>query len=224
MKTIMGVHSLEALNHKLKNGYTMHDWVKRQRGYPHFCLRALTGEDELTETEAAFLHDRKCKIGLLLCDLTEVQVSSRRDKGVAEKAVQAAKKLGVPQNAGIAIFAEIKPEWSVNHNWMLSFANHLIAHGYIPGFIGNTDSSKNFVFDRETSHYVEATMDTNGYSAVYGATEPKCDGFPLEWAPFCPSALNPDEMSLWVCGTTTFDAEQVEIAYARDEQVLERFW
>ena len=224
MKTIMGVHSTEALNRKLKNGYTMHDWVKRQKGYPAFCLRALTGDDPLTEGEVSFLRERKCKIGLILCDVTEAQVSSRRDKGIADKAVQAAKALGVPANQGVAIFVMIRPEWSVNHNWMLSFAHQLLSHGYVPGFIGNTDSSKNFVFDRETSHYVQATVDVNGFDAVYGATEPKQDSTPWAWAPFCPSALGPEDMSLWVCSTTTFDAQQVEIAYARDEKVLNNFW
>lgn len=224
MKMIMGVHSTEPLNQRLKNGYTMHDWVKRQKGYPFFCLRTLIGDDALTENEISFLRERKCKIGLLLCDFTEAQVSSNYDKGIAEKAVQAAKTLGVPQNEGIAIFAEIRPEWSVNHNWMLSFAHQLVMNGYLPGFIGNTDSAKNFVFDRQTSHYVQATVETNGFGAVYGATEPKPDGAPEEWSPYCPSALNPEDMSLWVCGTTTFDADQVEIAYAQDEKVLEKFW
>lgn len=56
------------------------------------------------------------------------------------------------------------------------------------------------------------------------ATEPKCDGMPTEWAPYCPSALEPEDISLWSCGTTTFDFTGVEDVYAKDENVLENMW
>ncbi len=224
MKTIMGVSSAAPLNKKLKNGYTMHDWVMRQNGYPAFCLRCLTGEDAITQEEIDFLRQKDCKIGLVVRDLTEAQVSGNGDSGVAQMAVEAAKALGVPQNAGIALFVEIDPAWSVNHNWMLSFAHNLVMNGYLPGFIGNTDSAKNYNFDRQVSHYVQATADTNGFGAVYGATEPKVDGVPESWEPYCPSALNPEDIGLWVCGTTTFDALTVNNVYACDEKVLAMMW
>lgn len=224
MKTIFGVYSATPINKKLKNGYTMHDWVKRQKGYPAFCMRTLTGDEPLTAEEIAFLQKQNCKIGLVLCDLTEAQVSANSDKGIAQKATEAAKALGVPQNENIVLFAEIKPEWSVNHNWMLSYAHNLVMNGYLPGFIGNTDSAKNFNFDRQTSHYVQATADTNGFGAVYGATEPKLDGIPEQWEPYCPSALNREDMGLWVCGTTTFDTQQVETVYAQNENILNKMW
>ena len=187
-------------------------------------MRTLSGEDKITAEEIEFLKAKDCKIGLVIHDLTETKVSGVNGTEDALKAVESAKELGVPQNEGIALFAEIKPEWSVNHNWMISFAQTVSANGYVPAFIGNTDSSKNFNFDRQCSHYVQATKDEDYFGALFMATEPKLDGMPDEWAPYCPSALQPEDISLWSCGTTTFDFIQVEDVYAKDGKVLENMW
>ena len=224
MKTIFGVSSATPINKKLKNGYTMYDWVKRQKCFPVFCMRTLCGEDKITAEEIEFLKAKDCKIGLVIRDLTEAKVSGVNGTEDALKAVETAKELGVTQNVGIAIFAEIKPEWSVNHNWMISFAQVVSANGYVPGFIANTDSSKNFNFDRQCSHYVQATKVVNYFDALFMATEPKLDSMPEEWTPYCPSALQPEDISLWSCGTTTFDFIQVEDVYAKDGKVLENMW
>ncbi len=224
MKTIFGVSSATPINKKLKNGYTMYDWVMRQKCFPLFCMRTLCGEDKLTAEEIAFLKDKDCKIGLVIRDLTEAQVSGVNGTQEALRAVASAKELGVPQNANIALFAEMKPDWSMNHDWMISFAQTLIANGYVPAFIGNTDSSKNFNFDRQCSHYVQATKYTADFDTLFMATEPKLDSMPEKWEPYCPSALQPDDMHLWACGTTTFDFTHVEDVYAKDEKVLENMW
>jgi len=224
MKTIFGVSSATPIHKKLKNGYTLYDWVKRQKCFPAFCMRTLCGEDKLTAEEIEFLRGKDCKIGLVVRDLTEAKVSGASGTQDALKAVEVAKECGVPANEGIALFAEIKPGWSVNHNWMISFAQTVSANGYVPAFIGNTDSSKNFNFDRQCSHYVQATRDVNYLGAVFMATEPKCDGMPTEWTPYCPSALGPEDIQLWCCGTTTFDFVQVEDVYAQDDKVLAAMW
>ena len=224
MKTIFGVNSATPINKKLKNGYTMYDWVARQKGFPSFCMRTLCGEEKITAEEIEFLRSKDCKIGLVIRDLTEKSVSGINGTKDALRAVEAAKELGVAQNAGIAIFAETKPEWSINHNWMISFAQAISANGYIPGFIANTDSSKNFNFDRQCSHYAQATKDTDYFGAVFGATEPKLDGMPEKWAPYCPSALEPEDMSLWLCGATAFDSVSAEDVYAADEKILAKMW
>ena len=174
--------------------------------------------------EIEFLKAKDCKIGLVIHDLSEAQVSGINGTGDALKAVEAAKKLGVPQNSGIALFAEIMSEWSVNHNWMITFAQTISTNGYVPGFIGNTDSSKNFNFDRQCSHYVQATKDINYFGAVFMATEPKVDGIPGKWEPYCPSALDSRDISLWSCGTTTFDSIGVEDVYIRNEKVLDNMY
>ncbi len=224
MRTIFGVNSATPINKKLKNGYTMYDWVKRQKCFPAFCMRTLSGEDKITAEEIEFLKAKDCKIGLVIRDLTEAKVSGVNGTEDAFKAIETAKQLGVPQNEGIALFADIKSEWSVNHNWMISFAQTILAKGYVPGFIGNTDSSKNFNFDRQCSHFVQAARDVNSFDSIFVATEPKHDCIPTKWTPYCPSALNPEDISLWSCGTTTFDFTSVEDVYAKDEKCLDKLW
>ena len=130
-------------------------------------MRTLCGEDKITAEEIEFLKSKDCKIGLVIRDLTEIQVSTANGTLDAFRAVETAKELGVPQNVGIALFAEIKPEWSINHNWMISFAQTISENGYVPAFIGNTDSSKNFNFDRQCSHFVQATKDVDYFGAVF---------------------------------------------------------
>lgn len=224
MKTIFGIRSAMPINKKLKNGHMMYDWVVRQKGFPVFCLRSLCGENQLSSEEMDFLKGKDCKIGFVLDDLTERAVSRLNGVEDALRAVEAAQNLGVPQDAGIAIFAEIQPDWSVNHNWMISFAQVIAGNGYVPGFIGNTDSSKNFNFDRQCSHFVEATVDVDGFKAVYAATEPKLDNVPESWEPYCPSVLEPEDMSFWVCGETTFGDVVVGDVYAQNESVLAKLW
>ena len=53
MKTVFGVNSATPINKKLKNGYTMYDWVMRQKGFPAFCMRTLCGADKITATASA---------------------------------------------------------------------------------------------------------------------------------------------------------------------------
>ena len=140
------------------------------------------------------------------------------------RAVEAAKEIGVPQREGIALFAEIRPDWSVNHNWMIRFAEVLHDNGYLPGFIGNTDSSKNFNFDRQCSHYVQATEADERFHALYWGTEPKRENEPEGWTPYCPSALQPEDIGLWQCGTMRFGDMEIHETYAHDATVLEHLW
>ena len=221
MKTKFGVHSETPANQKLKNGYTLYDWVMRQHKFPAFWGRGLSA---LSADEVTFLREKACKILPVADTLTELQVSRSNGQEDALQAVEAAKALGIPQNRTVALFALIQPDWSVNHNWMISFAQTLWDNGYIPGFMGNTDSSKNFNFDRQCSHFVQATADAHQFGAIYGATEPKCEGSPAAWAPYCPSALNPQHIGLWMRSTATFDTLEIDDVYARDENALAILW
>ena len=221
MKNYFGVSSLTPANQKLKNGYIMFDWVMRQHTFPAFWGRGLS---TLTPEEVDFLKKKQCKIFLLVDGLTELAVSRSNGVEDALKTVETAKALGVPQNQNITLFVKIESDWSVNHNWMISFAQTLSANGYTPGFIGNTDSSKNFVFDRQCSHFVNATAEAHQFGAIYGATEPKREGAPEEWTPYCPSALKPEHIGLWFCDTTSFDELVMDDVYARDQNVLAIMW
>lgn len=221
---VYGVDSAIASNTQLTNGYRLYDWVMRQNSNPDFWGRTLLGHDPITREEIDYLQGKKCRIALVIRDLTEAGVSTYEGEPDALRAVEAAKGLGVPEHAGIALFAEIHSDWSINHNWMISFAQTLFENGYIPGFIGNTDSARNFNFDRQCSHYVQATGDYDCFNAVYWATEPKVEGEPGEWSPFCPSALSPEDIGLWQCGSLVFGSKEVGQVYGRDETLLNRMW
>ena len=224
MRTIFGVNSATPINKKLKNGYTMYDWVKRQKCFPAFCMRTLSGEDKITAEEIEFLKAKDCKIGLVIRDLTEAKVSGVNGTEDAFKAIETAKQLGVPQNEGIALFADIKSEWSVNHNWMISFARTLINCGYRPGFIGNTDSSEDFNFGRQCSHYVLATRKENQLNSVYWSVRPQYKFDPEVWATYAPSQLLPKDMHVWQYGTVDFHSIIVGKCYAHDELIAHCFW
>ena len=132
--------------------------------------------------------------------------------------------MNIANGKKIAIFAEINPNWSINHNWMISFAQTLSVNGYIPAFIANTDSSKNFNFGRQCSHYVQATRDEDQLHTIYWAMEPKYSFDPEVWAPYAPSELLPRDMHLWQYGIVDFHGIHVHRCYARDKSVLNTFW
>ena len=227
MRMIFGTNSKAAANTRLTNGYYLYDWVMRKNCFPAFWGRPITGIHQIIEEELTFLRDRKCKVALLISDLDEISVSKTNGVQDAIRAVEAAKALGVPRNAGIALFAEIAPDWSINHNWMLSFAATLRANGYVPGFIGNTDSSKNCSFDRQCSHYVQAILASQGtevYDTAFWATEPKIDMEPDKWVPYCPTGLMQEDIDLWQIGETTINEISAQQIYARDSAVLKYMW
>lgn len=224
MAMIFGVNTTEKATKKLTNGYTLYEWVMRKNSNPDFWSCTLLGDNRVSEEEIEYLLGKKCKIALIMRDLTEEKISSFDGSDDALRAAEAAKELGVPANEGIVIFAEIQSNWSVSHNWMISFAQVLYKQGYIAGFIGNTDSSKNFNFGRQCSHYVEATEEDNGFGAIYWATEPKLGGEPEYWAPYCPSALTPDDIDLWECNEYKYGDTIIKEIYGKEEYMLKHMW
>jgi hypothetical protein len=224
MARIFGADSAQPANTRLTNGYDLFSWVMRQNCFPAFWGRSVSGENAITKEELEFLRSKNLKIALIFDDLTETNVSAANGTDDALRAVSAAKELGVPANEGIALFAKIAPDWSINHNWMISFARIVKNNGFVPGFIGNTDSSVNFNFDRQCSHFVQATNDVEHYGTLYWATEPKTGGEPEDWAPYCPTALTPEKIDLWQNGTTSCGQVTANTSYARDESILKYLW
>lgn len=224
MARIFGAASAVSVETRLTNGYQLYDWVMRMNSFPAFWGRNISGEGALTAEEVEFLQEKKCKIALVFNDLSEVAVSTNDGTMEALQAVEAAKTLGVSQDKGIALFAKFASDWSLHHNWMMSYAQAVVRNGFVPGFIGNTDSSINFNFDRQCSHYVQATQEMEEYGAVYWATEPKSDCEIKEWSPFCPSALTTDKIALWSVGQIKLNDISANVTYARDVSVLEHMW
>jgi len=224
MAAIFGADSKHPARARLTNGYDLYSWVMRKSGFPAFWGRAITGGNKITEEEIKFLQEKKCKVALYFDELTEVGVSSMDGTDDALRAVEGAKALGVPVDKGIAIFAVIGGDWSVNHNWMISFASMVRNNGFVAGFFGNTDSSKNFNFNRQCGHYVRATEEAGYFGAVFGATEPKPGGEAAVWTPYYPSDMNADRIALWQNGTIACDGIEANTTYAHDESVLSYMW
>ena len=220
-----GVKSNYPANEKLSNGYNFFQWITRKKDVPTFWMRNITGNHAINTQEAMFLKERNCRIGLFLDDFSEQSIASKNGTVDAARAIQAVIDLNVPRYSGIAIFAFIPCDWNINHNWMISFARALCEKGYVPGFFGNTDSSKNFCFDRECGHFIHATHNVNHYCAVYGAPEPAPKAISNGWTPYAPSDLHPNQISLW-CGDDVIAFKKIasEPVYAQNESVLNIFW
>ena len=62
MKNYFGVMSTTPSNKKLKNGYTIYDWVVRQKCFPAFWGRTILGKDPISIEEIGFLKEKNCKI------------------------------------------------------------------------------------------------------------------------------------------------------------------
>jgi len=224
MAILYGINSTEAANTKLPNGADLFTSVMRQSGFPAFWGRSLSGDNKITKEEGAYLKSKNCKVALIFDELTESQVSSKNGSGDAMRAIDAAQALDVPANQNIALFADIKNDWNVNHDWMVSYANTLLDNGYIPGFIGNTDASANYNFDIQCNKYVQSMQEIARDSTVYWATAPKL-GEPGEWTPYCPSTLAPEHISMWRSGgNVTFGDYTATVNYSRDESVMDFMW
>ena len=223
MSIIYGVDSKFPANMKLTNGFNLYDWVVRKSCHPSFWGRYITGDGKVTVEEMEYLKSKSCKIACMLGNLNEEEISSNDGTNNALKAIEAAKFLNIPQNSGIAIFADIPSDWSINHNWMISFAGTILTNGYIPGFVGNTDSSKNFNFNRQCSHYVQATRNNKELHAVYWSKEPKYNFDPEVWAPYAPSELLPENMHMWQYGVINFHGISANKDYIKDISIINRF-
>lgn len=223
MNLIYGVDSTYPANGRLTNGYTLYDWIMRMSCYPSFWGRYITGEKTINPTEIEFLRNKKCKIACFLSHFKEEIIASDNGLEDGRFAVQAAKCLGIPQNRNIALFADIPSDWQINHNWMIGFANTILENGYIPGFIGNTDSEQNFCFNRQCSHYIQATRETNHIQTLYWGKRPRYQFEPEVWAPYAPSELLPKDMHLWQYGDIKFHRITAHKNYTQSKSILNHF-
>ena len=218
-KFIFGAKSTTPANARLTNGYTLYDWAMRQNCFPAFWARNISGENKITKEEIKFLQEKDCKIVPIFNDFTEEDIVKTNGANDAFKAIDNIKDLGIPEKNNIAVIVEIKDDWSVNHNWMISFAETLINNGYMPGFLGNTDSSLNFNFDRQCSHYVNA-----GLNAIYCASKPEILGEIGSWKPYAPSSLSPEDISLWQNKKLNLNGVEYYTVFAKDESILNYMW
>ena len=230
-RLLFGVDSKTQANDLLQNNIDEFEWIVRNKIYPHFYGRYLTGNSGLTKEEIKFLHSKGCKIAALYAENCTKQTS---DKGrrIAEKICRRTVELGIP--AGTAIFLEIKDNENITTDFLKGFASYLIIEGFTPAFKANTDAK--FTFDREFSRGMQMNKDIFKRCLIW-ATSPtikEYDGIttthlihPDNWTPFAPSAITRAEIAIWQYGKdchpikddngnpTTFNLNLV-----RNEQVI----
>jgi hypothetical protein len=108
-------------------------------GTPDFFGRYLTsggGPSALTASEVAVFHAQNLPL-LLLADLHGSCASSANGTQEADTVASAATALGVPANAGIAVYLDIEPSSATVAACITAYADELATKGFQPGFYEN---------------------------------------------------------------------------------------
>lgn len=230
-RLLFGVDSEIQANDLLQNNIEEFEWVVRNKIYPNFYGRYLTGENALTKSEIKFLHKKGCKIAAIYAD-GKAKKTEKAGAILAKKIDILAYELGIPE--GAAIFLEIGEDEPISRDFMRGFAKSLMAGGYTPGFKANTDAR--FAFDREFSRGMQTDEDVFKKCLIWAVapTVKEYDGIttthlihPDNWMPFAPSGLTRKKIAVWQYGRkchpieddtgkmTTFNLDLV-----RNEQVI----
>ena len=230
-RLLFGVDSKIQANDLLQNNIDAFEWVVRNKIYPNFYGRYLTGDNCLTKEEIQFLHRKGCKIATIYAD-DGVKQTEEQGTILAKKIDIRALELGIPE--GTAIFLEIGENETVTYEFMRGFAKALMMEGFTPGFKANTDAR--FAFDREFSRGMQTDKDIFKKCLIWAVspTVKEYNGIttshlihPDNWMPYAPSGITRAEIAIWQYGVdchpieddngklTTFNLDLV-----RNEQVI----
>ena len=121
-RLLFGVDSHTPSNDILQNNLTEFEWAVRNKVYPNFWGRNLTGENALTKEEIDFLHGMGCKIAAIYTD-GEPKQTEEQGRILAKKIDVTAYELGIPENT--AVFLEIGEE-NLTRDFMKGFADGLM--------------------------------------------------------------------------------------------------
>lgn len=203
-KLFFGVDSRLPSDDLLQNNLTLFEWVIRNKAYPNFWGRPITGENSLTKEEIVFLHRQGCKIAALYEGSGEKE-TEEQGKIHAGKAVVAALERGIP--AETALFLEAQDNETMTAEYMKGYAQGLLLSGYTPGFKANTDASCGF--DRAYSRGMQTDKDVFARCLIW-ATAPALKEYervttthllhPDRWAPFAPSGTARNDIAVWQYG------------------------
>ena len=201
---LKNVNSKTQANDLLQNNVDEFEWVVRNKIYPNFYGRSLTGENRLTADEIKYLHLKGCKIAPIYED-GGAKHTEEQGTLLAKQAEHLALELGIPE--GTAIFLEIGENEPADRDFMRGFAKALIAAGYTPGFKANTDAK--FSFDREFSKGMQSDKTVFEKCLIWAVapTIKEYDGMttshlihPDNWKPFAPSCMTRNEIAIWQYG------------------------
>ena len=230
-RLLFGVDSKTQANDLLQNNIEEFEWVIRNKIYPNFYGRYLTGENCLTKEEIRFLHSKGCKIAAIYAETGEKKTE---EQGVilAKKIDLRAFELGIPE--GTAIFLEIGENEIVSHDFMRGFAKTLMAESFTPGFKANTDAK--FNFDREFSRGMQTDSDVFKMCLIWAVspTVQEYNGIttshlihPDNWMPHAPSGITRNEIAIWQYGVNCHPIEDnmgkatmFNLNLVRNEQVI----
>ncbi len=203
-RLFFGVDSQILSDDILQNNITLFEWAVRNKRYPNFWGRNLTGENALTKEEIDFLHSKGCKIAAIYTDAGDKQ-TEEQGKILARKIDSIALELGV--SAGTAIFLEIGENEIATRDFMRGFASVMIDSGFTPGFKANTDAT--FDFDREYSRGMQTDKDIFEKCLIW-AVSPSLAEYdrvttthlihPDNWMPFAPSSITRQDIAIWQYG------------------------
>lgn len=203
-RLFFGVDSHIQSDDILQNNLTEFDWAVRNKLYPNFWGRNLTGENRLTKKEIEFLHDKGCKIAAIYTD-KEPKETESQGRVLAKKIDVSAYELNIPE--GTAIFLEIAEGEKATRDFMRGFADGLIKEGYTPGFMANTDAK--FDFDREYSRGMQTDKEIFEKCLIW-AVAPSLAEYdrvttthlihPDNWMPYAPSGTNRNKIAIWQYG------------------------
>ena len=230
-RLLFGVDSKIQANDLLQNNIEEFEWVVRNKIYPNFYGRYLTGDNCLTKDEIKFLHRKGCKIAAIYADNGEKR-TEEQGTILAKKIDIRAIELGIPE--GVVVFLEIRENETATRDFMLGFAKAMIAAGYTPAFKANTDAA--YSFDREFSRGMQTNKDVFSQCLVWAVspTVVEYDGIttthlihPDNWMPYAPSGIKRVDIAIWQYGKDCHPIEDdngkpvtFNINLVRNEQVI----
>ena len=231
-RLLFGVDSKVRSDNLLQNNLTEFEWVTRNKLYPNFWGRNITGENCLTKEEIAFIHKKGCKIAAICNSDIAAMETAEQGSVQAEKAVVAALKLDIPE--GTTIFLEIAEASHATAEYMKGYVQGLLAEGYIPGFKANTDANNSF--DREYSGGMQESPELFRQCLIW-ATAPSLKEYekittthlihPDSWGPYAPSGTTRQDIAVWQYGRDCHpihDNEGIETSFhinlVKDENVI----
>ena len=231
IRLLFGADSEIQTNDLLQNNIDMFEWVVRNKIYPNFYGRYLTGDNRLTKDEIKFIHSKGCKIAAIYGDEGEKK-TEKQGAILAKKVDIRAFELSIPE--GAAIFLEIGDNETVTSNFLKGFAKGIMELGYTPAFKANTDAR--FAFDREFSRGMQTDKDIFGKCLIW-ATAPTVKEYngittshlihPDNWGPFAPSGITRAEIAIWQYGRNCHPIEDdtgkmtaFNLDLIRNEQVI----
>lgn len=203
-KILFGVDSEIQTDDLLQNNITEFEWVVRNKLYPNFWGRNLTGENCLTKEEIEFIRQKGCRIAAIYNHSEEKQTEEQGELLVKQIVVKAS-ELDIPSKT--AIFLEIEECDIITRDFMRGFARALLSEGFTPGFKANTDAV--FSFDREYSRGMQTDKEIFEKCLIW-AVAPSLEEYdhvttthlihPDCWKPFAPSGITRNDIAIWQYG------------------------